>query len=188
MGHTTSIAACTARADSSGTDRAARTRGDESLRSTSGCAMRRRAPNARRRPTSPRPHRGSLEFGTPMCRIAAACASASTRRSGKSGVARVPRRVPPSAFQWRRVSSDASCRLTHVASRQPLLAATAEEYRREDRFPARRAGGTIRHVEYAESCPQQYGTCQVKALEHLRARPLRRLAEEPSSYTGVEFI
>jgi hypothetical protein len=56
--------------------------------------------------------------------------------NGKSGEARHPRRVPVSAFELPRVSSDDSCRLAHVVSGQPLLAASAEGDRREDRFPS----------------------------------------------------
>jgi hypothetical protein len=35
-------------------------------------------------------------------------------RRWKSGGARIPRRVPPSAFEWLRNSSNVSCRLAHV--------------------------------------------------------------------------
>ena len=63
------------------------------------------------------------------------------RRRWKSGGARMPRRVPPSAFEWPRSSSNVSCRLAHVATSQLLRAASATGKRRGARFPPRRAGG-----------------------------------------------
>ena len=62
-------------------------------------------------------------------------------RRWKSGGARVPRRVPPSAFEWPRSSSNASCRLVHIVTSQLLRAAPATGERREGRFPPRSAGG-----------------------------------------------
>ena len=63
------------------------------------------------------------------------------RRRWKSGGARIPRRVPRSAFEWLRNSSNVSCRLAHVAASQLILVALAIEQRRGGRFPPRRAGG-----------------------------------------------
>jgi hypothetical protein len=58
-----------------------------------------------------------------------------TRRRWKSGEAKIPRRVPPSAFEWPRSSSKASCRLAHVVTSQLLRAARATGERRGGRFP-----------------------------------------------------
>jgi hypothetical protein len=75
-------------------------------------ALSRRAPNGRRRPTSPRPRQLHMERCTDVPG-AAACASTTSWRSRKLGGARFPRRVPPNAFVLSRSSSGASCRLTH---------------------------------------------------------------------------
>ena len=59
----------------------------------------------------------TVETAAPTCRSAAACASAAEaqREIGRSEAS--ARRVPRSAFEWWRISSDVLCRLTHVASR-----------------------------------------------------------------------
>ena len=62
-------------------------------------------------------------------------------RRWKSGGARMPRRVPRTAFEWLRSSSNVSCRLAHVVTSQLLRAAPAPGERRGDRFPPRSAGG-----------------------------------------------
>jgi hypothetical protein len=51
---TPAIVACTFSGDSSATDHAERTRGEESVRAISGFAVWRRAPNGRRSPACPR--------------------------------------------------------------------------------------------------------------------------------------
>jgi hypothetical protein len=66
-------------------------------------------PACSRRNADPACTRGALH-----CRIADACASGIARRRWKSGAARLPRRVPPSAFAKWRSSWNVSCRLTHV--------------------------------------------------------------------------
>jgi hypothetical protein len=62
----------------------------------------------------------------------------------------MPRRVPRSAFEWLRSSSNVSCRLANVVRSQLLRAAPATGGRRGDRFPPRSAGGD-RQVEHASN-------------------------------------
>ena len=101
----------------------------------------RRAPNGHRHPTSPRPRRMADRLSARDVPARRRLRKHHVWRSGKSGGARVPRRVPHSAFALSRSSSGASCRMAHGASSQLLLAVRATEHRVEARFPVRRAGG-----------------------------------------------
>jgi hypothetical protein len=138
---TTSIAVCTAIADTLVTDRAARTRGAESLRSTSGCAVRRHAPNGRRRPASPRPSIVSALPAYSTCPDRRRLHKRHSWRSGKSGEAKdsapsSPQCVRVAANQLGRLVPPDTCRGEAVATRR-----NSERVPTEGRFPARRAGG-----------------------------------------------
>jgi hypothetical protein len=61
----------------------------------------------------------------------------------------MPRRVPPSAFEERRSSSNVSCRLAHVVASQLLRAALASGQRAEDDFRRAAPAAASRQVEHA---------------------------------------
>jgi hypothetical protein len=146
-----------------GTDHAAQTRVSESLRATSGFAVRRRAPNGRRQPASPRPRRRQYSSArdVPGRRR---LRKHHFWRSGKSGVARVARRVPRSAFELWRSSSDALCRLTHGASSQLLLAARAAGTESELDFRCAAPAVATRHVACSAQLPATEQHAAVTAL------------------------
>jgi hypothetical protein len=138
---TTSIAAYTAIADSFGTDRADRTRGDESLRSTSGCAVRRRAPNGRRCPASPRSSRPAnpswraRRAESPRPAQAALLAKQEIGRS-KASAASSYQCVRVASNQLGRFMPPDACRLESATTRRG-----SERVSSGGRFPARSAGG-----------------------------------------------
>jgi hypothetical protein len=128
----TTIAACTDSGDSTVTDRASRTRGDESLRPISGCAKRRRAPTATGQGYVRDACRMSSANAQPrlMCVAGGRAEHGVALRSRKSGAA-----IPPRVFGDRvrvvGVGHDALSRATEDASSELLDARRPIEYERD---------------------------------------------------------
>jgi hypothetical protein len=87
------------------------------------------------------------------CRVAPAYARPTQAVRRKSIRSDSSARVPGSAFELRRISSDVLSRLVPVASSQRLHARAAAEYERRIDFPAAASAGATRHRASAASRP-----------------------------------